>query len=125
MFEDKVASVLKQFSFELTDIKRINRKEFDLVTIKNGEVYNFQCKNNYYDISTVDLDYNKIAKLNNRLCSYYEKALTKEINRENLIKNKLGIQKIHHFVISRYPVITRNEKIINFNQLETWLAGIN
>lgn len=125
VFEDKVASILKKFNFELTDIKRINRKEFDLVTIKNGEIYNFQCKNNYYDSSTVDLDYNKIAKLNNRLCNYYEKALTKEINRENLIKDKLGIQQIYHFVISRYPVITRNEKIINFNRLENWLIDKN
>jgi len=121
VFEDKVAMVLKEYGFNITDITRINRKEFDLITIKNGEIYNFQCKNNYYDISTVNLDYKKIAKLNNRLCNYYEKALIKEINREDLIIDKLGINNIHHFVISRYPVITRNKKIINFNQLEEWL----
>lgn len=122
IFEDKVSKILEEYGFVLTNITRINRKEFDLITIKNNKVYNFQCKNNFIDISRVDYDYKKIGKLNRLLCRYYEKALIKEEQRENLVTKKTGIKEIEHFVISRYPVITRNEKIINFKDLEKWIT---
>lgn len=118
VFEDKVSNVLESNGFKLTNITRINRKEFDVVTIRDNKIYNFQCKNNYIDISRVDYNYKLIGRYNNRLCKYYEKALIKEENRENLIIKKLGIKEIEHFVISRFPVITRNERIINFRNLE-------
>ncbi len=120
VFEDKTSQILERKGYLPTGITRINHKEFDLITIKDGKVYNFQCKNSYIDISRVDYDYKKIGRFNQRLCKYYEKALTKEVRREEMIKNKTGINDIFHFVISRFPVITRNERIINFNALESW-----
>lgn len=118
VFEDKVSKLLESNGFKLTDITRINRKEFDVITIRNSKIYNFQCKNNFIDISRVDYNYKLIGRFNNQLCRYYEKALIKEENREHLIIKKLGIKEIEHFVISRFPVITRNERIINFRNLE-------
>ena len=123
VFEDKVSVVLAEYGFTITGITRINHKEFDLITIKNNKVYNFQCKNNIIDISRVNRDYKKIGRLNNRLCSYYEKALEKEAKREKLITDKTGIKDIQHFVISRYPVITRNSRIINFSDLQRWILN--
>lgn len=120
VFEDKVSKILENKGFRPTDITRINHKEFDLITIKNNKIYNFQCKNNYIDISRVNFDYKKIGRFNMRLCKYYESALIKEKNRESLIKEKIKINNIQHFVISRYPVITRNERIINFANLSEW-----
>lgn len=120
IFEDMVKNVLKSKGYESTGIKRINHKEFDLITIKNNKVYNFQCKNNSIKIAKVFDDYKKISRQNRRLCKYYEKALQKEIDRENLIKLRTGIDEIEHFVISRFPVITNNARIINFNMLEEW-----
>tara|TARA_R110002051_G_scaffold325691_1_gene430236 strand:- start:643 stop:2154 length:1512 start_codon:yes stop_codon:yes gene_type:complete len=120
VFEDKASKILEEKGYAPTGITRINHKEFDLITIKDGEVYNFQCKNNYIDISRVNYDYKKIGRFNKRLCRYYEKALIKEEKRESLIKSKTGIDKITHFVISRFPVITRNERIINLTDLENW-----
>ena len=121
IFEDKVSKMLEEYGYAPTNITRINHKEFDLITIRNNKVYNFQCKNNFIDISRVDYNYKLIGKFNRLLCRYYEKALLKEEQRENLILSKTGINEIEHFVISRYPVITRNCKIINFKDLEHWM----
>jgi len=127
VFEDKVSNVLQSNGFKLTNITRINRKEFDVITIRNNKIYNFQCKNNFIDISRVDYNYKLIARYNNQLCRYYEKALIKEKKRENLVIKKLGIKVIEHFVISRFPIITRNSRIINFRNLEKTIktAGNN
>lgn len=120
IFEDKVSKILENKGYAPTNITRINHKEFDLITIKNNKVYNFQCKNNFIDISRVSFDYKKIGRFNKRLCRYYEKAFDKEVKREKLIKDKTGIDDIEHYVISRFPVINRNKKIINFIDLEKW-----
>lgn len=119
IFEDKVEEILQKHRFHITSIKRINRKEFDLITTKNRTIYNFQCKNNYYDIATISPNYIKAVRRNKSLCKAYEKALDKEVKREHLIQTELKIDNIHHFVISRFPVITRNDKIINFNELDS------
>ncbi len=121
VFEDRVSEILKAHGFYLTGISRINRKEFDVITIKDGIVHNFQCKNNFLDISKINLAYKKLGRLNRMLCRYYERALVKEEKREKLITSKTGINTIKHYVISRYPVVTRNERIINFNNLENTL----
>ncbi|WKK86366.2 hypothetical protein QYS48_05215 [Marivirga arenosa] len=118
VFEDKVSSVLENNGYQLTDIKRINRKEFDIITIKDNHIHNFQCKNNFIDISRIQDDPKRMAKLNHRLIRYYKKAYIKEVGREHLIKQKLGINDITHYVVSRYPVITEIDYIINFNELK-------
>src|SRR5690606_37615974 len=51
IFEDKVSKILDNKGYKPTGITRINHKEFDLITIKDNKVFNFQCKNNYIDIS--------------------------------------------------------------------------
>jgi len=118
VFEDKVSSVLNNNGYQLTDITRINRKEFDIITIKDNHIHNFQCKNNFIDISRIQDDPKRMAKLNGRLIKYYKKAYIKEVGREHLIKQKLGINDITHYVVSRYPVITEIDYIINFNELK-------
>ena len=118
VFEDKVASVLENNGYQLTGITRINRKEFDIITIKDNHIHNFQCKNNYIDISRIQDDPKRMAKLNGRLIKYYKKAYMKEVGREHLIKQKLGLNDITHYVVSRYPVITEIDYIINYNELK-------
>lgn len=120
VFEDKVSKILEEHGFAPTNITRINYKEFDLITIKKNKVYNFQCKNNFIDISRANHDYKTMGRYNKQLCRYYEKALVKEEKRETLVIKHTGIKDIEHFVISRYPVITRNSNIINFTDLERW-----
>lgn len=120
IFEKTVSEVLKSKGFLLSDIKRINYQEFDLITTKDGVIFNFQCKNNFINIFSVVSDYKKIARRNKVLTKSYERALLKEEGREKLIKDKLKLEDIKHFVISRFPVITDNNQILNFNELENW-----
>ncbi len=122
VFEKIVSKELEKYGFKLTGIKRIQRKEFDVVCIKDGIIYNFQCKNNATNIAMSGDDLlRQNAQRNKQLCSYYEKALRKEENRRTLLTEKLGVLDVREYLISRFPIITRNERIINFNKLEELL----
>ncbi|MDQ6532128.1 hypothetical protein [Flavobacterium sp. LHD-85] len=118
VFEDKIRKILENKGFEVTPITRIERKEFDVIAIKGDKIYNFQCKNNLIDISRVQENALLTTRLNKRLVRYYIKAYKKELDRESLITDKLKLDKIEHFVISRYPVISELDYVINFNKLE-------
>ena len=123
IFEKEIKKVLGEYGYKVTNIKRINRKEYDVVCIKDNCIYNFQCKNNNVSVSQQGKDWFKRTCDNiRRLNRYYEKALEKENKREYLLKEKLGIDSVKSYVISRYPVITRNPRIINYNQLRVWLV---
>lgn len=121
IFEDMVKKILVENGFFVTDITRINRKEFDVVTVRDNEIYNFQCKNSFLDLKLLYTEKKQLIKYNRRLIAYYKRALKKEKDRESLVKNKLEINEIHHFVVSRFPVISNNDSIINFNALEKWI----
>ena len=122
VFEEQLKSIVRNYGFDVKDdCKRIERKEFDVVCVKNGTIYNFQCKNNYINVSTIGLKETKeTCRRNRQLNSYYKAALCKEEGREHLLKKKLGIEKVTHYVISRYPIMSNNERIIPFNKLEEW-----
>ena len=51
------------------------------------------------------------------------KLFKDEFDKEHHLVEKLGVDKIKHFVISRFPVITNNENIIPFNRLEEWMLN--
>lgn len=122
VFENQVKDIVWEYGFKVQDdCKRIERKEFDVVCVKDGTIYNFQCKNNYMNISAIGLKVTTATcRRNKQLISYYKAALRKEEGREHLLKRKLGIDKVKHFVVSRYPVISDNERIIPFNRLDEW-----
>lgn len=122
VFEEKCSKILENYGYVPTNITRINHKEFDLITLKNEAVYNFQCKNNYFPVSNVSMEYKLLARLNRLLYKYYERALIKEEKRENLIKEKTGVSDIRHYIISRFPVVSKSEKIICFKDLEKWCS---
>lgn len=118
IFEDKVAGDLAKLGFTIMGhIKRINRAEFDVVTVRGDTIYNFQCKNNWIDLGKLEDDRRLLARYNRSLDRYYRSALTKEKKREELLKSELGIAKVEHYVISRFPVISKNSRIINYNRL--------
>jgi hypothetical protein len=123
IFEDAVKRDLERMGFALTNIKRINRKEFDVVTTLGGVIYNFQCKNNWIDLAKVESDRKLYVRYNRALANYYAKALVKEEKRENLLKGKLGLDKVEHYVISRFPVIASDPRIICYNKIND-LVGL-
>lgn len=122
IFEDTVRRDLERMGFNVTDIRRINRKEFDVVTTLGGVIYNFQCKNNWIDLAKVDSNRALYVRYNRALTNYYARALVKEEKRENLLKDKLGIDKIEHYVISRFPVITPSTRIVSYNKINDLAA---
>lgn len=117
IFEEMVKRRIADMGFRVTDIKRVNRKEFDVVATHGGVIYNFQCKNNWIDLAKVEAERPLYVRYNRTLTRYYGRALEKEERREHLLKNELGLDRIEHYVISRFPVISVNPRIINYNQI--------
>ena len=118
IFEDMVKRDLDRMGFNVTNIKRINRKEFDVVATRGGVVFNIQCKNNWIDFSKIEADRALFVRYNRSLTNYYSRALKKERDREHLLKKELGMDKVIHYVISRFPVIGADPAVINYNQID-------
>lgn len=118
IFEDMVKRDLERMGFTVTNIKRINRKEFDVVATHNGVIFNIQCKNNWIDLSKIEAERKLFVRYNRSLTNYYSRALKKERGREHLLKQELGMDKVVHYVVSRFPVIGADAAVINYNQIE-------
>jgi len=117
IFEDMVRRDLSRMGFQVTDVRRVNRKEFDVVATHGGVIYNFQCKNNWIDLAKVEAERALYVRYNRALVNYYRRALAKEANREDLLKAELSLGRVEHYVISRFPVITTDTRVINYNQI--------
>lgn len=117
IFEDLVKAALERQGFVVQDIVRINRQEFDVVALRKGVIWNVQCKNNFVELSNVDSNAIAFARYNRGLVRSYENALMKERNREHLLKMKLAIDAVQHMVVSRFPVVTDNPRIVVFNRI--------
>lgn len=122
IFEDAVAEELTKQGFGVQGIKRINRHEFDVVTLRQGVIWNVQCKNNFVDLVWIEADPGRFARYNRNLVRSYEKALTKELNRQDLLKRQLSINRIQHMVVSRFPVVSDNPRILPFSRIDTFSA---
>jgi len=109
---------LAGMGFNVTEIKRINRKEFDVITTHGGTIYNFQCKNNWIDLGKIEAEKTLYRRYNRALTAYYRRALEKERARERLLKDEPGFERVKHYVISRFPVICDDPRIISYNQLD-------
>ncbi len=118
IFEDMVKRDLSRMGFFVTDIRRINRKEFDVVATRSGVIFNVQCKNNWIDLSKIEADRALYVRYNRSLTNYYARALKKERGREHLLKQKLGVDEVLHYVVSRFPVIGADPAVINYNQID-------
>ncbi|MDX1146845.1 hypothetical protein GOL39_30390 [Sinorhizobium medicae] len=122
IFEDAVAVELEAQGFAVQGITRVRRAEFDVVTIKEGVIWNVQCKNNFTQLDRVDSDAERFARYNRSLVKSYEKALIKEARREHLLKQRLGLERIQHMVVSRFPVVTDNARILPFSRIGSFGA---
>lgn len=117
IFEDVVKAALEAQGFIVQDIVRINRQEFDVVSLRDGIIWNVQCKNNFVDLKRVDSDAVAFARYNRGLVRSYEKALLKEQNREHLLNMKLGVALVQHMLVSRFPVVTDSPRIVVFSRI--------
>lgn len=122
IFEESVKRKLTEQGFAVQDIKRIDRKEFDVVATDGDVVYNIQCKNNLVDLTRVESDRKRFARYNRYLDSYYARSLAKEEGREHLLLERLSLQTIKHFVISRFPVATTNARVLPYSKIDQFRA---
>jgi hypothetical protein len=122
IFEDAVAEELNRQGFMVQDITRINRHEFDVVTVRDGVIWNVQCKNNFVDLARIEADAHRFARCNSMFVRSYERALTKERNREHLLKTKLSLDAVQHMVISRFPAISDNPRIVPLSRMASFSA---
>lgn len=118
IFEDMVKRDLDRMGFTVTSIKRINRKEFDVVATRGSVIFNIQCKNNWIDLSKIEAERALFVRYNRSLTNYYARALKKERSRDHLLKQQLGMDKVVHYVVSRFPVIGADPAVINYNQID-------
>lgn len=118
IFESNVKVALAKQGFTVTEVKRVNRKEFDVVATLDGVIYNLQCKNNLVDLSRIETSPSLFARYNRRLDRSYARALAKEEGREQLLKDKLGLGSVRHLVVSRFPIATVNPHVITFSHID-------
>jgi hypothetical protein len=117
IFEDAVAAELGKQGFSLQAITRVGRAEFDVVTVREGVIWNVQCKNNFRHLDQVDSDAERFARYNRSLVRAYERALQKEVRREHLLKTKLGLDQVQHMLVSRFPVVTDDIRVLPFSRI--------
>lgn len=117
IFEDEVEKALAQQGFVITGIKRIEGHEFDVVATKDDVIYNVQCKNNLLDLTRMEQNPKLFARYNVRLDRYYAQALRKEEDRENLLLTKLGLSAVKHIVLSKFPLATKNPRVMAFREI--------
>lgn len=116
---------LAALGFEVTNAKRVGvRSEFDVVALMGDTIYNFQWKNNAFDLSVIETAPCRVARADRRLVAYYRRALRKERARDRACCRRSSVgARSGTFVVSRFPVITDDPLIIPFNQLARALAG--
>ncbi|MGO4355168.1 hypothetical protein AB4Z25_24945 [Rhizobium sp. RAF36] len=118
IFEKAVAACLERQGYEIRDIKRIDRHEFDVIAAGDGVLWNIQCKNNFLDLAYLEASPARFARFNHRLVRSYERALMKDRRREHVLsgQTEAGGQ-IEHVVIARFPVICDNPRILPFSRI--------
>jgi hypothetical protein len=117
IFEKSVKAALRAQGFDVTEIKRVGRAEFDVVATLDGVIYNVQCKNNLVDLNRIEANVRKFVRYNRSLELAYRKALEKERAREQTLLGELGLTAIKHFIVSRYPVATQNPCVLAFGEI--------
>jgi hypothetical protein len=122
IFEKSVKAALQAQGFDVTEIKRVGRAEFDVVATLEGVIYNVQCKNNLVDLNRIEADVRRFVRYNRSLDLAYRKALEKERGREKALLEELGLTAIKHFVVSRFPIATQNPCILAFGEISRFRA---
>jgi hypothetical protein len=75
-------------------------------------------RHNWIDLSKIEAERKLFVRYNRSLTNYYSRALKKERSREHLLMQELGMGKVVHYVVSRFPVIGADAAVINYNQIE-------
>ncbi|MCI5076402.1 hypothetical protein [Oricola sp.] len=74
------------------------------------------------DLVWVEAQPRRLARYNRNLAIAYERALTKEHDREGVLMAHLGKGAVEHMQVSRFPVVTDNTRIVAFCRIDGFSA---
>lgn len=116
--EKAVKEELRRRGLSLSNTKRIEQQEFDVLATHQGVLFNVQCKNNFVDVTRIESNRKLFVRYNRGLDRAYALALAKEEEREHLLRKRFGDVAIRHLVVSRFPVATSNPRVLSFADLQ-------
>ncbi|WP_421680718.1 hypothetical protein [Stenotrophomonas bentonitica] len=120
IFEKAVGDALVSQGFTDLGVKRIQSQEFDVLMMREGVLWNVQCKNNFTNLATVTSTPALFASYNKRLVRQYERAISKELAREHLLKERFSVDRIYHLVVTRFPVVCAERRIVPFSRISAF-----
>jgi hypothetical protein len=50
----------------------------------------------------------------------YERAISKELAREHLLKERFSVDRIYHLVVTRFPVVCAERRIVPFSRISAF-----
>lgn len=124
-FEESVKAALHRQGFTVTRVKRVSRREFDVVAVLDGVIYNIQCKNNALDQGEIEAAPVRYGRRSRRLARYYARALDQEEARSALLCEELGLHEVRCFLVSRFPIAAADPRIIPFNAIGRFRALVS
>lgn len=117
IFEENVKKELARMGLGVEPTKRINRQEFDVIARCGDILINIQCKNNEVDLTRLESNAQLFARYIARLNLYYGRALSKEENREHLLRSSYKPSRIAHFVLTKTATPHDNPRVLSFAEI--------
>ncbi|MDT3528510.1 hypothetical protein ROV86_10375 [Stenotrophomonas pavanii] len=121
-FETLVRNALDDQGFNIQQVKRIQCQEFDVIALKDGVIYNVQCKNNLLDLARMEQNQKLFLRYNRSLDRSYAKALEKDEARQHLLLDKFGLSSVKHVVVSKFPLATKNPRVMTYREINEFGA---
>lgn len=121
-FETLVRNTLADQGFSIQQVKRIQCQEFDVIALKDDVIYNVQCKNNLLDLTRMEQNQKLFLRYNRSLDRSYAKALEKDEARQHLLLAEFGLSSVKHVVVSKFPLITKNPRVMTYREINEFGA---
>jgi len=121
-FETLVRNALADQGFSIQQVKRIQYQEFDVIALKDGVIYNVQCKNNLLDLARMEQNQKLFLRYNRSLDRSYARALEKDEAREHLLLAQFGLSSVKHIVVSKFPLVTKNPRVMTYHRINEFGA---
>lgn len=121
-FETLVSNALADQGFSIQQVKRIQYQEFDVIAVKDGVIYNVQCKNNLLDLTRMEQNQKLFLRYNRSLDRSYARALEKDEAREHLLLTHFGLSSVKHVVVSKFPLATKNPRVMTYREINEFGA---
>ena len=130
IFEKEVKSLMKKYGLDVLEVKRIkdskesqySNREFDVLINYNDKIYDFQCKNYKLNYNPNPSELKLLKRKHNEVLRRVIAGLEDENEKIEVLEKKYK-KEIEFYIISRFPILTKNPRVITYNKLEEWLKN--